>query len=132
MNNIIFLIGRILLASVFLGAALNKMGDIPGTQKLMVAHGMSWTGFWLAGAIVLEILGSLSLIVGFKARFGALALLVFLVPATYIGHTDFANPDNLIHFTKNLAIMGGLLIVIAFGSGPLSLDARKAPASVDA
>ena len=46
MNNTIFLIGRILLASVFLSAAVFKLSNIPGTQKLMVAHGMSWTGFW--------------------------------------------------------------------------------------
>ena len=125
MNNTIFLIGRILLASVFLIAAIFKLSNIPGTQKMMAAHGMSWTGLWLAGAVILEILGSLSLIVGFKARFGAIALVLFLGPATYIGHTDFTIQENLFHFTKNLAIIGGLFIILAFGSGPLSLDTRK-------
>ena len=85
---------------------------------------------FLIGAVVLEIGGSLSVIAGFKARWGALALIVFTIPTTLIFHAYWAvDPAQMqiqqIMFMKNLAMVGGLLIVMAFGAGPLSVDARS-------
>lgn len=116
--------GRVLLALIFFMSGVGKIGDFAGTQQYMAAFGMPLTALFLVGAIVFEIGGALSLMAGFKARWGALALIVFLIPATLIFHTDFADQQQVIQFLKNLAILGGLLMVVAYGAGPWSLDAR--------
>jgi putative oxidoreductase len=68
--------------------------------------------------------GGLSVLLGYKARLGALLLIGFLIPATLIFHTNFSEPQQEIQFMKNLGLMGGLLMVVAFGAGPVSLDER--------
>ncbi|MEM9664561.1 MAG: DoxX family protein [Bacteroidota bacterium] len=118
------LIGRVLLALIFLLSGVGKIGDFAGTQEYMAAAGMPMTALLLVGAIVLEIVGALSIMLGFKAKLGAVALLLFLIPATLIFHTDFADQVQMIMFMKNLSIFGGLLLVVGFGAGPLSLDER--------
>ena len=84
----------------------------------------------LVGAIVFLIAGSMSIILGYKARIGATLLLIFLVLATYYFH-DFWNAtdpkvkeDQMIHFMKNLGLMGAMLLIIANGTGPMSLDEK--------
>ena len=100
----------------------------------MAKEGVPAPQVMLAGAIVFLIAGSLSVILGYKARIGAALLLVFLVLATYYFH-DFwtvsdpqAQQEQMIQFLKNLGLMGAMLLVIANGTGPLSLDVRKAGA----
>ena len=95
-----------------------------GTQQYMAAHGMPFAGLFLIGAIILEIGGGLSVLLGYKARWGAIALVVFLIPTTLIFHTKFSEHLQVIMFMKNLAILGGLLMVSYFGPGPISFDAR--------
>jgi uncharacterized membrane protein YphA (DoxX/SURF4 family) len=85
----------------------------------MEAHGMPATTFFCVAAIVVETLGATSLILGYKTRWGAASLAVFLVAATWVFHTA---PDQRIQLLKNLAILGGLLHVTAFGPGPISLE----------
>ena len=123
-------VGRILLALIFLMSGINKIGDWSGTAGYMEFKGMPLVPLFLVGAIVLEIGGSLSVILGYKARWGALALIVFTIPTTLIFHAFWAvgaeqQQIEMIMFMKNLAMTGGLLIVMAFGAGPLSLDARS-------
>jgi putative oxidoreductase len=122
MRDVVLLIARILVALIFLMAGINKVLDPAGTQMYMAAHGMPLTGLFLAAAIIFELLGGLSVLLGFRARWGAVALAVFLVPATLIFHTQFSDQGQVIHFMKNLAILGGLLMVASCGSGKLSLD----------
>ena len=117
-------IGRILIALIFILSASGKIADFGGTQAYMAQYGMPATGLLLVGAIALELFGGLSVLVGFRARWGAIALFVFLIPATLIFHTDFADRNQMVHFMKNLSIMGGLLFVVAHGSGAFSLDRR--------
>ena len=118
------LIGRILIALIFLLSAFGKITDFSGTQQYMASAGMPATGLLLVAAIAFELFGALSVLLGFRARWGAIALIVFLIPATLIFHTDFADQNQMIHFMKNLSIMGGLLFVVAHGSGAFSLDRR--------
>ena len=123
------LAGRILLALIFLASGLGKVGDWSQTAGYMASKGMPLVPFFLAGAILLEVGGGLSVLLGFRARIGAAALIVFLVPATLIFHNFWAlqgmeRQVNMIMFLKNLAIMGGLLLVVAFGARRPSLDAR--------
>ncbi len=119
-------IGRVLLATIFLLSGLHKIADPAGTQQYMSAMGMPATGVFLVGAIVFELAGALSLILGYWTRVGAMLLIVFMIPATAIFHTNFADQIQFIMFLKNLAMTGGLLYVLAYGPGPLSLDARVA------
>jgi len=118
------LIGRILIAQIFLMSGFGKIFNFAGTQEYMAGHGMPFTALLLFGAIVFEIGGGLSLLLGFKARWGAVALIVFLIPTTLIFHTALAERMQQIQFMKNSAILGGLLMVARFGAGSLSVDGR--------
>jgi putative oxidoreductase len=111
------LIARTLLGLIFVMSGITKITGFEGTQQYMASHGIPLTAVALVGAIVVEILGGLSIILGLWARAGAAALFLFLIPATLIFHTDFSQQTQMIMFLKNLSIMGGLLLVIAFGSG---------------
>ncbi len=124
MNCIIPLVGRILLSAIFLMSGIGKIFDFSGTQQYMVAAGMPSTEVFLSAAIAFEILGALLIIVGYKARVGAILLILFLVPATVIFHTNFSDKTQMIMFMKNLSILGGLLLIAGFGAGSISLDAR--------
>lgn len=123
-------VGRILLALIFVMSGFGKITGWEGTAGYMASVGMPMVTLFLIGAIVLEIGGGLSLILGFKARWGALALIVFTIPATVLFHNFWAMEGadafiNRIMFMKNLAMIGGLLIVMAFGAGPVSIDSRS-------
>jgi putative oxidoreductase len=115
------LIGRILLALIFLMSGISKIGDFAGTQAYMESYGMPATAVFLVGAIVFEVAGALMIMLGYYARVGAIALIVFLIPATLIFHMDFGERTQMIMFMKNLSIMGGLLFVAAYGPGSYSL-----------
>lgn len=123
-------VGRILLALIFVMSGLNKIGNWEGTAGFMASVGFPAVTVFLIGAIVLEVVGGLSVIAGFKARWGALALIIFTIPATLMFHNFWAMPPEqqqiqMIMFMKNIAIMGGLLMIMAFGPGPMSVDARS-------
>jgi putative oxidoreductase len=118
------LIARILLAAMFLMSGLNKISDPQGTQQYMSAMGMTWlTALFYVGAIAVELGGSLSLLLGYQAKIGAWMLVLFMIPATLVFHTNFGDPNQMIHFLKNVSIIGGLLYVAIYGAGALSMDA---------
>jgi putative oxidoreductase len=116
------LIGRILLILIFLDSGIGKIGNFEGTAKYMAQFGMSSINFFLIGAIFLELVGSVTILIGFFTRFGALLLLIFLVPTTLIFHTNFADRIQMIMFMKNVSMFGGCLILLSVGPGRLSLD----------
>lgn len=118
------LIARILLAQIFLASGWGKIWNFAGTQEYMASHGMPLTALFLLGAIAFEIGGGLSVLTGYKAQWGAIALVIFLIPTTLIFHTAFSDRMQVIQFMKNSAIIGGLLMVACYGAGALSLDAR--------
>lgn len=125
--NYIPLVARIFLSVIFLRSGISKILDFSGTQQFMSANGipLALTGLLLVGSIIFELAGGLSVLLGYKVRWGAIALIIFLIPATLIFHTNFAEEMQVIQFLKNLALMGGLLMVVYFGSGPVSLNARS-------
>jgi putative oxidoreductase len=116
------LIGRILLVLIFLYSGTVKIGNFEGTAQYMAKYRMPYVNFFLVGAIFLEGIGSLTVILGYFTRFGALLLLVFMIPTTLIFHTDFADPMQKINFMKNVSMFGGLLILLSTGAGRYSLD----------
>jgi len=124
--NYIPLAARICLSIIFLRSGIGKILDFSGTQQFMNANGipLALTGILLAAAIIFQLVGGLSVLLGYKARWGALILILFLVPTTLIFHNPFA-PQQMIAFLKNLGLIGGLLMVNYTGAGSISLDARN-------
>ncbi len=116
------LVGRILLVLIFLNSGIDKIGNFEATTQYMAKFGMIYTSFFLFGAIVLELAGSLCVILGYFTRLGALLLLLFLVPATLLFHTNFSDRIQVIMFMKNVSMFGGCLLLLSMGPGRLSLD----------
>jgi putative oxidoreductase len=129
MKNYTLDVGRILLSMIFLGSAATKIADPAGTQAYMAAYGLPMTSVLLVGAIATELLGGLALLVGLRTQLVAGILSGFLLSATLIFHTNLGEQQQLLHFLKNVSILGGLLLVMSEGSGPLSLDRRGKPAT---
>lgn len=124
MNSWAIFIGRIFLAVIFLVSAFSKIINLSRTQTYMASFGMPTTTFFAVCAIFLETTGAISLLLGYKTKWGAFLLILFLMPVTLIFHTKFSDPSQVIMFLKNLAIIGGLLQIVGSGAGSISLDAR--------
>jgi len=116
------LIGRILLVLIFLNSGIGKIGNFEGTAQYMAKSGMSNTSFFLFGAIVFELVGSVMVILGYFSRLGTLLILIFLIPTTLIFHTNFSDRMQMIQFMKNVSMFGGCLLLLSAGPGRLSLD----------
>ncbi len=123
------LAGRILLALIFVISGFSKINGFEGTVGYIAAKGMPLPQLAALGAISVELVGGCLLVIGWQARWAATALFLFLIPTTLIFHPFWAvetgKQMETIQFMKNLCIMGGMLYVMAFGAGPLSLDNRK-------
>lgn len=126
------LIGRILLSAIFLMSGTQKLLQWNQTMDHMRSEGMTAVPLLLVGAVIFELAGGLMLLLGWRARLGALLLVVFLIPTTLIFH-DFwtyqeaaAMQNQMQHFMKNITIMGGLLMVAAFGPGRVAAHVRSA------
>lgn len=121
------LVGRLLLAAIFLLSGIAKITDPVGTIAHMRSVGIPAADLlvWIAG--VAEILGGASLLLGLLARIGALGLILFLIPTTLLFHAFWLYSGDeqlaqMVNFTKNLAILGGLWLVVAYGAGRYSFD----------
>jgi putative oxidoreductase len=127
------LIGRLLLALMFLLAGLSKLGGLEGTAGYIASKGLPMAQLLAIATAALEVGAAVMLIVGWQARWAALALAAFTLLATVLFHNYWAMPADQqmmqqLMFMKNLAITGGLLVLFAFGPGSLSLDARRGAA----
>jgi putative oxidoreductase len=125
------LIGRILVSVIFLASGYGKIVGYDGTASYMASFGMPMVPLLLPATIVVELAGAAMVIAGFQARLGALALVGFTVVATLVFHrfwtlTGMDAYMQQIQFMKNLGLIGGLLLIVAFGPGRLSLDRRAA------
>ena len=121
-------LGRLLLAAIFLISGIGKLLNPAGTIGYISAVGLPLPDLSYALAVIVEIGGGLLLIAGYQTRIVALSLAAFTLAAGILFHGNFADQNHFIHFLKNLAIVGGLLQVVAFGAGRLSVDGRKAVA----
>lgn len=123
MQQYIPLIARICLSAIFLKAGVNKILAPGATQQAMAAHGIPFSGILLIPTIAVLLIGGLSILSGYKTCWGAWLLIGFLIPTTLIFHSQF--PAEETAFLKNLGLMGGLLMLVAFGAGHFSLDNRQ-------
>lgn len=121
------LIGRLLLAAIFLVSGVAKLTDTPGTVEHMTAAGIPYpeTLALIAGAA--EVLGAISIATGLLARAGSLGLILFMIPTTLVFHAFWkeageARMPQMVNFMKNLAIIGGLAVLAAQGAGRFSID----------
>lgn len=131
LQNPLALASRLLLAALFLPAGISKLTGFAGTVGYISSVGLPMPTVAAAIAAAVEVLGSLALIFGFGTRFAALALAVFTLVASFFFHAYWALPADKqmmqqLMFFKNLAIVGGLLILAASGPGGWSVDGRKA------
>ncbi|WP_420959508.1 DoxX family protein [Brucella sp. IR073] len=119
------LIGRILLASLFIPAGFSKLTALSGTAGYFASKGLPAPMVVAVLVGLLELVGGLAVLVGFKTRIAAILLGLFTIAAAFVAHMDFADQGQLINFQKNLAIAGGFFVLAAVGAGALSVDARK-------
>ncbi len=123
------LVGRLAVAAIFVHGGWSKLGGLEGTTAYIASKGLPAAELGALFAALLELLGGLAIALGLGTRPAALALAIFLVPATGLFHNPIglagaAAQMQWIHVYKNLAIAGGLLAFAAFGPGPLALEAR--------
>jgi len=124
-NDIALLLGRILIAALFLIAAYNKFKGLGNTTAYFTKLGFPVPSVVAPLIATIELALGLLMLVGFWTRCVALAVAVFCVIAALIAHTNFADGSQLAHFFKNFAIAGGALALFVAGAGAYSIDARR-------
>jgi putative oxidoreductase len=130
----VFVVARVLLALMFVLAGISKFAGLEGTAGYIASKGLPLPMVLAVATAALEVLGGLALIVGFQARWAALALAGFTLLASILFHNFWSMPADQafvqqLMFMKNLAVAGGLLLIFAAGAGPASLDARRPAAA---
>jgi putative oxidoreductase len=122
MKSLIQFLSRLLISLIFLVSGFQKLLHFSQTQAAIVQHGLPMAKFCAAGAIFIEIVGGLALVLGMRAKTAALIVAIYLVPTTLVFHGRISDPAMLTQLLKNAAIIGGLLMVFAFGAGDITLD----------
>ena len=125
------LVARILLTVMFITSGWGKLAGFEGTVGYIASKGMPMPALMAIGAIAVELGAGLLLLVGYRARWAALALFAFLIPTTVIFHNFWAAPPDQatmqqINFMKNATIMGAMLMVWALGPGRIAFDRERA------
>jgi putative oxidoreductase len=118
------LIGRVLLAAIFLLSGISKLSNPAGTVAYIASVGLPFPELGLVIATIVEIFGGIALILGYKPRIVAMTLALYTLATAVFFHHNFGDKNQFLHFFKNLAMSGGLLQIVAFGAGRLSLDYR--------
>jgi putative oxidoreductase len=126
------LLGRILIAILFLVSGFGKIPAFAGTAGYISSQGLPFPQLLAALAILFELGGGIALALGWKTRLAALALALFMIVITPVFHHFWGLPPEQamaqqIHFLKNVAILGGVLVLYAFGPGRYSVDKNSMP-----
>ena len=116
-------VGRLLIGLPFVFTGFGKLTAYGATTAYIASAGLPVPPVAYAIAVAVELGGGLLLIAGYQARSVALALAIFTLTAAAAFHNNFADQNQMINFLKNVMMAGGLLQVVAFGAGALSLDA---------
>lgn len=129
MNNaqrILPFIGRILVAVLFLMSGFGKISAPEATIGYIASAHLPLPTVGYGISLAVEVVGGLLLVVGYRTRMVAAVLALFTLGAALAFHNNFADQNQMIHFMKNIAIIGGLFQIVAFGAGGFSIDARRA------
>jgi len=128
MNNILDLVGRILISAIFIFEGADSILYMEKTRATMIEYGLTWkTDFLLYASIVFLVAGALMLLIGYRIRLGVWLLLIYWLPLTFIVYSFWNDPPetqrlNAILFMKNLAIAGGLIMIAAHGGGKFAVQ----------
>lgn len=122
LKDLALFIGRIFIIFIFMKAGFDKIANYSNTLNYMRSFNIPLTNIALILSIIIEIGCSLLVLIGYKIRYAALLLVIFLVIVTPIFHNIIRNPEQMINFLKNIAIIGGLLQLAVVGGGKYSLD----------
>ncbi len=116
------LAARICLCSIFIKAGIGKILGYDSTVEMMANTGLPIPDVLLIFTITFQLLGGLSLLLGYKVKVGSILLILFLILASLVFHNPIADPNEINNFLKNIGLIGGLLMVIYAGAGALSID----------
>ena len=122
-SNVFDLLGRIMITAMFLQSGVGKIGKYAATSQYMAAKGVA--PVLLPLVIILEVVGSIAIIVGWRTRIFAFFLAGFCILAALLFHFNFADQMQSIMFMKNISIAGGFLIIFARGAGAFSLEGKQ-------
>ena len=130
LHNPLSLVGRLLMAVLFLPAGISKIAGFAGTVGYIASKGVPLPEVAAIIAIIIEVIGGIALILGFKTRWAALALAAFTLVATVMFHNYWTLPAEQqmmqqLMFMKNIAVIGGLLTLAAWGAGAWSVDGKS-------
>lgn len=125
-EGVVSLIGRVLLAAIFVISGLSKIADPASTINYLKAVGMPLPAIAYGLTVLLEVVGGVLLIAGYRVRPIAIALAAFSVVAAVLFHGQLGDQNQFAHLLKNVSMAGGLLFVAALGAGSISVDQRRA------
>lgn len=131
-NSVLPLVGRILLAAIFLISGTGKIAAPVATAGYIAAMGLPLPALGVLLAIVVEMGGGLLLVFGYQTRLIALLLAAFSIVTGLVFHNTIGDQNQMIHLLKNFAMAGGLLQLAAFGAGAFSIDRRTDKSAVRA
>ncbi|MGF1588161.1 MAG: DoxX family protein [Pleurocapsa sp.] len=116
------LAARICLCLIFFKAGISHILGYSGTVEMMAGMGLPIPGILMIFTIAFQLLGALSLLLGYKVKIGSILLILFLIPATLVFHNPLSDPSEINDFLKNIGLIGGLLMLMYAGAGALSID----------
>jgi putative oxidoreductase len=124
-NRYLPLLGRVMIGAPFIMSGLGKLMAHDATVAYIGSVGLPLPQLAWVIALLVEIGGGALLVGGFRARLVALVMALFALATAISFHRNFADQNQMIHFLKNVMLAGGLLQIVYFGAGPLSIDASR-------
>jgi putative oxidoreductase len=118
-------IGRLLIGLPFMMSGLGKLANYGATTGMIAGAGLPFPPLAFVVAVIVELGGGLLVVLGYRVRPAAIAMAVFSLATAFSFHNNFADQNQMIHFLKNVMLAGGLLQIVYFGAGPLSVDASR-------
>ncbi len=126
-NDLATLVARLFFASLFVTYGYFKITAFAGTTGYMAKQGLPMPAVFAVFAVIIELGGGLLILFGYHTRCVALICAIYVLIAALIAHRNFADGNQMSHFFKNMAIVGGFLALMVSGAGRYSLDARRSP-----
>lgn len=125
MDKALHIAARLLMSLIFIIAGFGKLTGFSGTVGYFASMGLPMPNLLVPLVILIELGGGLALLVGFKARWAAAVLALFSIGSALVAHTNFADPEQMNNFMKNLAMAGGFLMFVRYGAGAPSIDDKS-------
>lgn len=120
----VILLSRVLMAAIFIHGGFGKATNPSGTMAMFTHYNLPMPGVAYAVTLLVELGAGIAFLLGWKGRAAALVLAVWCVATALVAHSHFADPNQLIHFYKNICMAGGFLQVFVYGTGAFSLERR--------